>query len=48
VIPKSTRRDRIESNAAIFDFTLSDADMAELDGLDTTDGTDQALEDRWW
>jgi diketogulonate reductase-like aldo/keto reductase len=48
VIPKSTHRERIEENAEIFDFTLSGADMAELDGLDGTMGTDQALERKWW
>jgi diketogulonate reductase-like aldo/keto reductase len=31
VIPKSTHRERIEENARIFDFTLSDADVARLD-----------------
>jgi diketogulonate reductase-like aldo/keto reductase len=48
VLPKSTHRDRIEENAQIFDFTLSAGDMAELDALDQTDGTDRALEDKWW
>ena len=48
VIPKSTHRNRIEENAHIFDFTLSAADMAELDALDETGGTDRALEDKWW
>jgi 2,5-diketo-D-gluconate reductase A len=48
VIPKSTHRERIEENAAIFDFTLSDVDMADLDALDTTGGTDRALERKWW
>ncbi len=48
VIPKSTHRDRIEENSRIFDFTLSGADMAELDALDETGGTDRALEDKWW
>ena len=33
VIPKSTRTDRIRSNADVAAFTLSDADMAALDGL---------------
>jgi 2,5-diketo-D-gluconate reductase A len=48
VIPKSTHRERIEENARIFDFDLSAADMAELDGLDRTKGTDRALERGWW
>jgi diketogulonate reductase-like aldo/keto reductase len=48
VIPKSTHRERIEENARIFDFTLSDEDMAALHALDETGGTDRALERPWW
>src|SRR5438128_3378178 len=48
VIPKSTHRERIEENAQIFDFTLSDEDMAALDALDRTSGPDRALERPWW
>ena len=48
VIPKSTHRERIEENAQIFDFELADQDMAELDALDRTGGTDRALEHKWW
>jgi diketogulonate reductase-like aldo/keto reductase len=48
VLPKSTHRERIEENAAVFDFSLSDADMAALDALDETGGTDRARERRWW
>jgi 2,5-diketo-D-gluconate reductase A len=48
VIPKSTHRDRIEENARIFDFTLSPEDMAELDALDKTRGTDDSHERKWW
>jgi len=36
VIPKSSRQDRIRSNAQIFDFELADADMRALDGLSPT------------
>jgi diketogulonate reductase-like aldo/keto reductase len=33
-IPKSARRERIAENAALFDFTLTDAEMAQIDALD--------------
>jgi 2,5-diketo-D-gluconate reductase A len=48
VIPKSTHRRRIEENARIFDFSLSDQQMAQLDGLDRTGGTERATEHGWW
>ena len=48
VLPKSTHRERIEHNAQIFDFSLSDDDMATLDALDVTGGTDTARERKWW
>ena len=48
VIPKSTHEERIRENAQIFDFTLSPQDMAELDALDRTKGTDRARERNVW
>ena len=48
VIAKSAHRERIGENAQIFDFALASQDMAELDGLDQTNGTDRALERKWW
>lgn len=34
VIPKSTHKERIEENLAIWDFTLTDAEMEKISGLD--------------
>jgi diketogulonate reductase-like aldo/keto reductase len=48
VIPKSTHRERIEENGKLFDFALSEMDMAALDTLDRTGGTDRAREQKWW
>jgi diketogulonate reductase-like aldo/keto reductase len=48
VIPKSTKRERLEENMRIFDFELTDEDMDALDALDETGGTDRARERRWW
>jgi diketogulonate reductase-like aldo/keto reductase len=41
-IPKSTHRERVYENARVFDFTLTPDDMAALDRLDQTGGSDQA------
>jgi len=48
LIAKSTHRERIAENMQIFDLTLSNEDMAELDALDRTGRTERALEHKWW
>jgi len=48
VLPKSTHRERLEENARVVDFELSDEDMAALDALDALDGTSAANESPWW
>jgi diketogulonate reductase-like aldo/keto reductase len=48
VIPKSTHRKRIEQNARVFDFELSEQQVARLDALDETSGTAEAREQKWW
>lgn len=48
VLPKSTHQDRIVENGDVFGFELSPEDLATLDGLDRTGGTDRALERTWW
>jgi 2,5-diketo-D-gluconate reductase A len=48
VLAKSAHRERIAENGGIFDFTLSDGDIAELDALDQTGGSALALERKWW
>ena len=42
VIPKTSHKERIRSNAQLFDFELADADMASLDALDRTNGSARA------
>ena len=42
VIPKSSRQDRIRSNARLFDFELTNTDMHDLDALDRTNSAANA------
>jgi diketogulonate reductase-like aldo/keto reductase len=42
VIPKSSHEERIRSNARVFDFELTDANMQTLDALDRTSGAANA------
>jgi len=48
VLAKSTHREWIAQNAGALGFRLSDADMAQLDGLDTGSRPGQALERTSW
>ncbi len=48
VIPKSSHRERIIENAAIFDFELDPDQVSRLDGLDLSDGSAQATDGKWW
>jgi diketogulonate reductase-like aldo/keto reductase len=42
VIPKSSREERIRSNAQVFEFELPEPDMRSLDALDRTNGAAKA------
>jgi diketogulonate reductase-like aldo/keto reductase len=46
VIPKSSREERIRSNAAIFDFALSESDLRRLDSLNRRRGPTAAVRSR--
>lgn len=48
VISKSTHQDRIAENSQIFDFELTGEELSQLDALDHTGGTGNALERKWW
>ena len=48
VLSKSTHRDRMAENGRIFDFELTGEELSQLDALDRTGGTGNALEHKWW
>ena len=48
VLAKSTHRERIAENYGALEFTLSDAEMAELNTLDMGSLPGEALEHKWW
>lgn len=48
VLPKSSHRERIEENAQIFDFSLTDQQLAVLGAPDESSGTGEAVERPWW
>ena len=48
VLPKSTHRERIAENVGALGFSLSDAEMEELDELDGGSRPGAALERKWW
>jgi len=44
----TTHQDRIAENGRIFDFELTGEERVQLDALDRTGGTGNALERKWW
>jgi diketogulonate reductase-like aldo/keto reductase len=48
VLAKSAHRERIAENAGALRFSLSEAEMAELDRLDVGSRPGVALERKWW
>ena len=39
VFPKSVRIERLRENIDVFDFTLTDAEITAIDGIDPLDGS---------
>jgi diketogulonate reductase-like aldo/keto reductase len=48
VLAKSTRREHLAENARALEFTLSNAEMIDLDSLDRDSPPGLALESKWW
>ena len=47
-IPKSVRRERMEQNLDVFDFTLTDDEMTRIAAMDTGSSSSSTIATRRW